>query len=155
MVRAVAANDSGPMMNPNNIANQIEGGIVQSLSWALKEEVRFDETQVLSKDWASYPILTFAEVPTVEVHLIDAAGGDYLGTGETAQGPAVGTLANAIADATGNRLSYDFPRLLCDREPLPGTPYAGQRRGTDREWVGRSGPCGSVIAPVFSHDLNG
>ncbi len=54
-----------------------------------------------------------------------------------------------------NGLSYDFPRLLCDKEPLPGTPYAGQRRGTDREWVGRSGPCGSVIAPVFSHDLNG
>ena len=51
--------------------------------------------------------------------------------------------------------SYDFPRLLCDREPLPGPPYAGQRRGTDREWVCRSGPCGSVIAPVFSHDLNG
>ena len=53
-------------------------------------------------------------------------------------------------------LSYDFPRLLCDKGAAAWHGiYAGQRRGTDREWVGRCGPCGSVIAPVFSHDLNG
>ena len=53
-------------------------------------------------------------------------------------------------------LSYDFPRLLCDKGAASRHPkYAGKRRGTDREWVGRSGPRGSVIAPVFSHDLNG
>lgn len=53
-------------------------------------------------------------------------------------------------------LSYDFPRLPCDKGAAARHPkYAGQRRGTDREWVGRCGPCGSVIAPVFSHDLNG
>jgi hypothetical protein len=55
-----------------------------------------------------------------------------------------------------NGLSYDFPRLLCDKGAAARHPkYAGQRRGTDREWVGHLGPCGSVIAPVFSHDLNG
>ena len=55
-----------------------------------------------------------------------------------------------------NGLSYDFPRLPCDKGAAARHPkYAGQRRGTDREWVGRCGPCGSVIAPVFSHDLNG
>ena len=91
------------MINPDNIANQIEGGLIQSLSWALKEEVRFDDTRIISKDWASYPILTMAEVPSVEVHLIDTPGGDYLGTGEASQGPTVGALANAIADATGIR----------------------------------------------------
>ena len=53
-------------------------------------------------------------------------------------------------------LSYDFPRLLCDKGAAAWHGiYAGQRRGTDREWVGRCGPCGSVIAPVISHDLNG
>ncbi|MCC7321616.1 MAG: sugar phosphate isomerase/epimerase [Rubellimicrobium sp.] len=53
-------------------------------------------------------------------------------------------------------LSYDFPRLLCDKGAVARHPkHAGQRRGTGREWVGRCGPCGSVIAPVFSHDLNG
>lgn len=120
VIRAVAANDSGHMINPDNISNQIEGGIVQSLSWALKEEVRFDDTQVTSKDWASYPILTFSEVPTVEVHLIDKPDGGYLGTGETAQGPAVGALANAVADATGTR----FRRL-----PLTPAKVAEGMRG--------------------------
>lgn len=55
-----------------------------------------------------------------------------------------------------NGLSYDFPRLPCDKGAAARHPkYGGQRRGADREWVGRCGPCGSVIAPVFSHDLNG
>ena len=60
------------------------------------------------------------------------------------------------AGLVGMGLSYDFPRLPCDKGAAARHPkYAGQRRGTDREWVGRCGPCGSVIAPVFSHDLNG
>lgn len=108
VTRVVAANDSGSIINPDNIANQIEGGIIQSLSWSLKEEVRFDDTQVTSKDWASYPILTMVEAPTIEVHQIDTPDGGYLGTGETAQGPTVGALSNAIADATGTRF-YRLP----------------------------------------------
>jgi CO/xanthine dehydrogenase Mo-binding subunit len=104
VVRAVAANDSGHMVNPNGIANQVEGGLIQSLSWTLKEEVKFDNSRVLSTDWASYPILTFTEVPPVEVVLIDRPGEPYLGTGESAQGPTGAALANAIADATGVRV---------------------------------------------------
>ena len=61
-----------------------------------------------------------------------------------------------VREVQRNGLSYDFPRLPCDKGAAARHPkYAGQRRGTDREWVGRCGPCGSVIAPVFSHDLNG
>ena len=61
-----------------------------------------------------------------------------------------------VKRAKAEGLSYDFPRLPCDKGAAARHPkYAGQRRGTDREWVGRCGPCGSVIAPVFSHDLNG
>ncbi|HYX92580.1 MAG TPA: molybdopterin cofactor-binding domain-containing protein, partial [Myxococcaceae bacterium] len=103
VVRAVVANDSGHLVNPDGVKNQIEGGLIQSLSWSLKEEVKFDKTQVLSEDWASYPILTFQEVPPVEVRLVDAPGKPYLGTGEAAQGPTAGALANAIFDATGVR----------------------------------------------------
>jgi CO/xanthine dehydrogenase Mo-binding subunit len=55
--------------------------LIQSLSWSLKEEVKFDDTKVLSSDWASYPILTFSEVPPVEVVLIDRPGAPFLGTG--------------------------------------------------------------------------
>lgn len=66
------------------------------------------------------------------------------------------TLPNIARWAADLGLSYDFPRLPCDKGAAARHPkYAGQRRGTDREWVGRCGPCGSVIAPVFSHDLNG
>jgi CO/xanthine dehydrogenase Mo-binding subunit len=104
ILRAVAANDSGHIVSPDGIINQIEGGMTQSFSWSLKEEVKFDQTGVLSSDWASYPILTFAEVPPIEVVLIDRPGEPYLGTGESAQGPAGAALANAIADATGKRL---------------------------------------------------
>lgn len=104
VLRAVAANDSGHMVSPDGIANQIEGGLIQSLSWTLKEEVKFDDTRVLSTDWASYPILTFGEVPPVQTVLIDRPGEPYLGTGESSQGPSGAALANAIADAIGVRV---------------------------------------------------
>ena len=100
---AVAANDSGHIVSPDGIANQIEGGLIQSLSWSLKEEVKFDDTRVTSEDWASYPILTFSEVPPVDVVLIDRPGAPFLGTGEASQGPTGAALANAIFDATGVR----------------------------------------------------
>jgi len=104
ILKAVAANDSGAMVNPNGVANQIEGGIVQSLSWTMKEEVKFDNTGVLSKDWASYPIPTFTEIPMIDLVLIDKPGEKYLGTGESAQGPTSAALANAVFDAVGVRL---------------------------------------------------
>jgi len=104
VLRAVAANDSGHIVSPDGIENQIEGGLIQALSWTLKEEVKFDDTAVLSRDWASYPIITFSEVPPVEVVLIDRPGEPYLGTGEASQGPAGAALANAIFDAAGVRL---------------------------------------------------
>ena len=93
------------MVHPDNIANQIEGGLIQGLSWALKEEVKFEDTAVLSRDWASYPIITFAEAPPVEVALIDRPGAPYLGTGEASQGPAGAAVANAVFDAIGVRVT--------------------------------------------------
>ncbi len=104
VVRAVAANDSGHIVNPDGVENQIEGGIIQSLSWSLKEEVRFDAHRILSDSWAEYPILRFSEVPPIEVVQIDRPGAPYLGTGEGSQGPTVAALANAIFDAVGVRL---------------------------------------------------
>jgi CO/xanthine dehydrogenase Mo-binding subunit len=105
VVRAVAATDSGEIVNPDGIRNQIEGGIVQATSWTLLEAVRFDATRVRSRDWAGYPILRFPQVPeAVEVHLIDRPGTPFLGTGEAAQGPAAAAIGNAFADATGVRV---------------------------------------------------
>jgi nicotinate dehydrogenase subunit B len=103
VLRAVASADCGHMVNPDGVSNQIEGGLIQSLSWTLKEEVQMDNTRVLSRDWNSYPILTFSEVPPVEVILIDRPGQPFLGTGEASQGPTGAALANAVFDATGVR----------------------------------------------------
>lgn len=105
MLRAVAATDSGEAVNPDGIRNQIEGGILQSLSWTLYEAVSFDTTRITSRDWSTYPILRFRNVPDrIEVHVINRLGQPFLGTGETAQGPTAAAVANALADATGTRL---------------------------------------------------
>src|SRR6266536_3326159 len=83
---------------------QIEGCIIQTLSRALKEEVTFDRARVSSVDWSSYPILTFVEVPKLEVELIDRPTEPPLGAGEPACTPVGAALANAVYDATGLRL---------------------------------------------------
>src|SRR5207249_3210792 len=93
--RAWTAVDSGLIINPDGLTNQIEGGIVQSTSWTLYEEVRFDRRGILSRDWASYPILTMPEAPTVEVELINRPNERPLGAGEASQGPAAAAVANA------------------------------------------------------------
>jgi nicotinate dehydrogenase subunit B len=109
LVRAVAAVDSGQVVNPDGLINQIEGAIVQSMSWTLYESVGFDDTRITSIDWQTYPILRFNSVPeSVEVHIINRPGQPFLGSGETGQGPAAASIANAIADATGRRLR-DLP----------------------------------------------
>lgn len=111
--RAWAAVDAGLVINPDGLVNQIEGGIVQSVSWTLKEAVRFDKDRILSRDWASYPILTMPEVPAVEVELVNRPNERSLGAGEGSQGPAVAAVANAFAHATGRRIR-DLP-LTPDR----------------------------------------
>ena len=104
VTRVIAAVDAGQIVNPDGVVNQIEGGIIQSASWTLKESVRFDRTRVTTRSWAEYPILRFDEVPEVEVVLLDRPTERFLGVGEGAQGPAAAAVANAIAQATGKRL---------------------------------------------------
>jgi len=105
LVRAVAAVDSGQVVSPDGLTNQIEGAIMQSTSWTLYEAVTFDDTRITSIDWQTYPILRFDAVPeAIDVHIINRPGKPFLGSGETGQGPAAASLANAIANATGKRL---------------------------------------------------
>ena len=109
IVRADAAVDCGEVVSPDGVRNQIEGGLIQSSSWTLFEQVRFDASRVTSLDWGGYPILRFDGVPDrVAVHLLDRPGQPFLGTGEAAQGPAAAALANAVADACGARVR-DLP----------------------------------------------
>ena len=102
--RAVIAADAGQIIDPSGLANQLEGGLIQSASWTLKEQVVFDRTRVTSVDWESYPILKFPEVPEIETVLLDRPGEPALGSGEATQGPTAGAIANAVFDAIGVRL---------------------------------------------------
>ncbi|HIG43965.1 MAG: molybdopterin cofactor-binding domain-containing protein [bacterium] len=100
--------DAGLIIDRDGLANQLEGGLIQAASWTLKEAVEFDKFSSVSTDWESYPILTFPEIPTVEVTLIDQPDEPCLGAGEATQGPTPAAICNAIYDAVGIRLR-DLP----------------------------------------------
>lgn len=102
--KVVAIVDVGQAINPDGVANQIEGGIIQSFSWALMEEVSYNRDGITSLSWASYPILTLDQTPVMEIHVLDNPDEPTLGVGEIAQGPATAALANAIFDACGARV---------------------------------------------------
>ncbi len=102
--RAVIAADAGQVIDPQGLANQLEGGFLQAASWTLYEEVRFDATRVSSRDWDTYPILGFADVPELQTVLLDRPEHRPLGAGEATQGPTPGAIANAVFRATGRRL---------------------------------------------------
>jgi len=103
--RFVAAEDCGPISNPDGLRNQIEGGILQGMSRALSEEVTWDDRQITSIDWSTYHSLRFGiEVPVIECVLINRSDVEATGAGETAITVAAAAIGNAIFDATGARL---------------------------------------------------
>jgi nicotinate dehydrogenase subunit B len=102
VTRLVAAVDVGQAVNPDGVANQIEGGCIQAASWALKESMRPGAV-----GWEDYPILKFSEVPQVEVLLLDNQH-PSLGAGECTMGPVAAAIANALHDALGVRVR-DLP----------------------------------------------
>jgi CO/xanthine dehydrogenase Mo-binding subunit len=109
VVRVNAAIDSGEIVNPDGIKNQTEGGIIQSMSWTLFEQVTFDKSRITSIDWQTYPIARFGSIPdSIDVAVIGRPGQPFLGTGEAAQGPTPAAIANAIRDAIGVRI-HDLP----------------------------------------------
>ena len=106
--RVWVAIDAGLVINPDGLANQTEGGVIQTVSWVLKEAVQFDRERVLTQTWDDYPILTFEEVPQVEVTVVNQPDLPPLGAGEGTQGPTAAAVANAVFNAIGARLR-DLP----------------------------------------------
>jgi CO/xanthine dehydrogenase Mo-binding subunit len=102
--RIGCAHDCGLMINPDGVRAQVEGNILQTLSRALFEEIKFDHEGVTSADWASYPILTFPDVPELKIDLVQRLHEPPLGAGEAASAPVAAALANAVFDACGARL---------------------------------------------------
>jgi len=102
--RVCCAHDCGQIINPDGVRAQIEGGILQTISRVLLEEVKFDRSHVLSVDWSSYPILRFSDVPKLEIDLVDRPNEPPFGAGEASCAAVGAALANAVYDATGVRL---------------------------------------------------
>jgi nicotinate dehydrogenase subunit B len=98
------AHDCGQIINPDGLRNQIEGCVVQTVSRTLKEEVTFNRSMVTSLDWASYPILTFPEIPEVAIELIDRPEEVPWGGGEPTCAVVPSAIAGAVFEATGARL---------------------------------------------------
>jgi nicotinate dehydrogenase subunit B len=104
LTHAWAAVDAGEAINPDGIVNQIEGGIIQSASWTLKERVAFEGDAIATRDWEGYPILRFSEVPEIEVSVIARPEAPPLGVGEAATGPTAAAIGNAVRSALGVRV---------------------------------------------------
>ncbi|MDT4894011.1 MAG: nicotinate dehydrogenase subunit [Pseudonocardiales bacterium] len=95
--------DVGGVINPDGVINQIEGGAIQSMSWTLKERIRFDRRRITSDTWESYPIVTFSEVPEVDVVVVPSRD-PSVGAGEASVGPTAAALGNALAAVVGVRV---------------------------------------------------
>jgi nicotinate dehydrogenase subunit B len=102
--RVYVAHDCGQIINPNGLRNQVDGNVIQTVSRVLKEELTFDKSAVTSLDWASYPIITFPDVPEVIVELIDRPTEKPWGGGEPSAAVIPAAISNAIFDATGVRM---------------------------------------------------
>ena len=102
--RVVAVVDCGLIVNPLGIEAQIEGGVIWSLSSALKGEITFKDGQAEQSTFADFEVLRIDETPKIEVHLIPSHGEQPFGMGEPPVPPAVPAIVNAIHAATGKRI---------------------------------------------------
>lgn len=112
-----AAVDCGAVVHRDGLLNQIEGGIVQALSWTLKEQVLWDEDGIVSRDWEHYPLLGFAECPAIDITVLGDPSLPPLGSGECAAGPVAAAVGNAVTHALGVRVRHmpiTFDRVMAE-----------------------------------------
>jgi nicotinate dehydrogenase subunit B len=81
VTRACVGHDCGQIINPDGLANQIEGGVIQTVSRTLMEQVQWGASEVTSVDWATYPVLRVPDVPRVEGDIINTPGDVSWGAG--------------------------------------------------------------------------
>ena len=105
--------DAGQIINPDGLAKQTEGGMIQSTSWTLHEAVRFDRNSITSRDWSSYPILTMPEAPETFVTLIDHNQEKPLGAAcATSRSVPSASRRHSVKD----RCPAGLPGVFCPRE---------------------------------------
>jgi nicotinate dehydrogenase subunit B len=134
--KITVAHDCGLIVNPDGVRHQIHGNVIQATSRVLKEAVTFDPSAVTGLEWGAYPIITFPEVPDIEVVMISRPDQPALGAGESASVPSAAAIANAIFDATGARLRevpFKPERMLAGLKAARELPrhYSGLDATTD------------------------
>lgn len=102
--RVVIGADSGQVVNPDGLSNQLEGGVVQATSWTLFEQVKWNADGILSHDWETYPILSFRDAPVIDTVILNRPNLPFLGVGEASQNPTPAAISNAVYSAVGVRL---------------------------------------------------
>ncbi len=137
--RVVVGHDAGLMINPEGVRHQVEGNVIQTLSRTLLEQVRFADGRAAAREWGSYPLLTFEQVPEIDVVLMDRPGEPPLGAGESASVPGPAALANALFDATGVRFRappFTPERVLARLDAAPREGNGAARRATGASLLG-------------------
>lgn len=165
--RVVVGHDAGTLINPAGVQHQIHGNVVQTTSRALTEQVTLNPktNTVASLEWGSYPILSFRDVPVIEVVTMARPGEPPLGAGESSSVPGTAAIANAIFDATGVRFrqppfTAEVVRAALQPAPDPVTsvapalaaPPALARPPDNAPWprgLGRWSRAGAMLAGVF------
>ena len=105
MRRVTVAHDCGQIINPIGLQHTLEGNVIQGISRAIWEEVKYDNKAVTSVDWLTYPILDITETPErVDVVALDHPDLPPTGAGEATMRPLAAAIANAVFDATGVRI---------------------------------------------------
>jgi nicotinate dehydrogenase subunit B len=135
--RVVVGHDAGLMINPAGVKQQIHGNVVQTTSRALKEKVQVDPVRntVANKEWGSYPILNFREVPVIDVMMMPRDNQPPQGAGESASVPGTAAIANAIFDATGIRFRQPpFTPEVVKAALNPPAPAPADPPRTRRSW---------------------
>lgn len=151
--RIVVGQDCGQVINPAGVQHQIHGNVIQSTSRTLFEEVSFEEGLVTSRDWGTYPILTFEQLPAVDVVVADRPTDPPLGSGESASVPSAAAIANAIFDATGVRFReppFTPERVRAALNPLPAAvaPVLDEAKSGKWRRALRFGALGSIAATL-------
>ncbi|WP_291645989.1 molybdopterin cofactor-binding domain-containing protein [Bosea sp. (in: a-proteobacteria)] len=137
--RVTVGQDTGMVVNPAGVTHQVHGNVLQSTSRVLREEVSFSQTTaVAARDWGAYPVLTFPELPAIDVLLLDKQHEAPLGAGESASVPSAAAIVNAVFDATGVRfreLPLTPERVLAGLGRLPpSAPAAPQLSAKSRRF---------------------
>jgi isoquinoline 1-oxidoreductase beta subunit len=103
--RVVCAVDCGRVMNPDNVAAQMEGGIVFGLAAALKAEATLKDGRIQQSNFHDYPILRIDEMPVIEVYIVQSDDVPS-GIGEMGVPPIAPAVTNAVFAATGVRIRH-------------------------------------------------